>query len=717
MSSQALDDATSYIIPLSTYDTHGLCTNYPLRRHKWEAEANAGSQQARSDWIKYIGPIEEFGTCNPINGNYPAVALPFTKPERLSLIAYLMEYLFLYDTVVEHEQQEWNDTDPALGRVQLQAKILLQLASTDSDCTERVKSRLKEALAMTLREKDTHFDSLEQYLECRMVDCGAPLLEALSLFGMGVTLTEEEDAKLEPIRRPCFIAIGLANDYLSFDREYLEFSESVEPKTLKNAVWLHMQWYHVDVSAAKKMVLDKTRQQEDEFLENCARFRRENNDMPEKLNRHLEALAYQVSGNVVWSLNCPRYCPDYRYDPNAGIEDVLTKKSMPEMLGINYDALFVHKADEDSDKQVDTGSDSNTGYSRTSSTDSLTTNTSTEPETHRDASTSSCTSAQSSIGIEKSMAHHLPKGELLDCEHIKAPFDYISSLPSKGARDVFIDALNIWLNVPAPAVSHIKSISNRLHSASLMLDDIEDGSSLRRGQPATHTVFGTAQTINSGCWEILNAVQETQQLGLKAVKIVLEELSELHIGQSYDLYWTEHSRCPSEDEYLEMVSKKTGGLFRLIVRLLLDSSESKAPKGNLHTDMGHLAGLIGIQYQIRDDYQNLYCRDYGVQKGFCQDLDEGKFSFPLLHALSVQPGSKKLLCELIQRRRDAGCLSYEQKLLVLEQLDCAGSMTYTRETLKRLQGEVHKDVKKIEDMTGKENWILRALLQKLKIHS
>ncbi|EDU48658.1 geranylgeranyl pyrophosphate synthetase [Pyrenophora tritici-repentis Pt-1C-BFP] len=630
MSSQALDDATSYIIPLSTYDTHGLCTNYPLRRHKWEAEANAGSQQARSDWIKYIGPIEEFGTCNPINGNYPAVALPFTKPERLSLIAYLMEYLFLYDTVVEHEQQEWNDTDPALGRVQLQAKILLQLASTDSDCTERVKSRLKEALAMTLREKDTHFDSLEQYLECRMVDCGAPLLEALSLFGMGVTLTEEEDAKLEPIRRPCFIAIGLANDYLSFDREYLEFSE---------------------------------------------------------------------------------------YDPNAGIEDVLTKKSMPEMLGINYDALFVHKADEDSDKQVDTGSDSNTGYSRTSSTDSFTTNTSTEPETHRDASTSSCTSAQSSIGIEKSMAHHLPKGELLDCEHIKAPFDYISSLPSKGARDVFIDALNIWLNVPAPAVSHIKSISNRLHSASLMLDDIEDGSSLRRGQPATHTVFGTAQTINSGCWEILNAVQETQQLGLKAVKIVLEELSELHIGQSYDLYWTEHSRCPSEDEYLEMVSKKTGGLFRLIVRLLLDSSESKAPKGNLHTDMGHLAGLIGIQYQIRDDYQNLYCRDYGVQKGFCQDLDEGKFSFPLLHALSVQPGSKKLLYELIQRRRDAGCLSYEQKLLVLEQLDCAGSMTYTRETLKRLQGEVHKDVKKIEDMTGKENWILRALLQKLKIHS
>ncbi|EFQ93661.1 hypothetical protein PTT_08883 [Pyrenophora teres f. teres 0-1] len=718
------NDATSYTVPLSNYDTLGLCKNYTLRRHKWEAEANAGSQEARSDWIKYIGPIEDFGTCNPINGNHPAISLPFTKPERLSVIAYMMEYLFLDDTNVDnnrpdhdyydHERQEWKNV--AQGTAQIQAKMFTQFASIDNECAARVKRTLGEVNAVIKRDKDKHFDSMERYLDFRMVDSGAPLLEALLLFGMGVTLTEEEDAKLEPLRRPCFLAIGLANDYLSFDREYLAFSETVETQTLNNAVWLYMQLHHVDVNAAKRMVMDMTRQQEDEFLEKRARFRRENKDISQKMNRHLEALAYQISGNLVWSLNCPRYCPDYRYDPNAGIEDVLTAKSMLKILGINYEARLVHKEKESSDQQVDMGSDPNNGHPRKSSTESyLTATTDTEPAMDGDISPSSCTSTQSSTGIEQTIAHHLTKDRLLDSEHAKAPFDYISSLPSKGVRDVFVDALNVWLDVPTPTILHIKSISNRLQSASLMLDDIEDGSSLRRSHPATHTVFGTAQTINSGCWEILNAVQETQQLGPEAVKIVLEELSELHIGQSYDLYWTQHSCCPSEDEYLEMVSKKTGGLFRLIVRLLLDGSESKAPKGHLHTDMGHLASLIGIQYQIRDDYQNLYCPDYGVQKGFCQDLDEGKFSFPLLHALSVQPSSKKLLCELIQRRRDAGCLSYEQKMLALKQLDCAGSMVYTRETLKRLQGEVYKDVKKIEDMTGKENWVLRALLQKLEI--
>ena len=91
MSVQVLDDVTSYIVPISQYDTHGLCSDYTLRRHKYEAKANAGCLEARSDWIKYIGPIVQFGGCNPINGNFSAVVLPLCKPERLRLIAYVLE--------------------------------------------------------------------------------------------------------------------------------------------------------------------------------------------------------------------------------------------------------------------------------------------------------------------------------------------------------------------------------------------------------------------------------------------------------------------------------------------------------------------------------------------------------------------------------------------------------------------------------------------------
>lgn len=186
---------------------------------------------------------------------------------------------------------------------------------------------------------------------------------------MGVTLTEEEDAILDPIRKPCFAALSLGNDYLSFDREYLEFLESEDEKTLKNAVWLHMQWDSVGVDAAKKTVLEATRKYEAQFLEDCAQFQRGSKGFSEKLKRHLDALAYQVSGNVVWSLNCPRYCPDHRYDSNAGIEDQLTAKAMPEFLGIEYKVRIAQRAKEAPGQLAVMNSGLENGRSRNSSSE------------------------------------------------------------------------------------------------------------------------------------------------------------------------------------------------------------------------------------------------------------------------------------------------------------------------------------------------------------
>lgn len=61
ISSRELDDAISFTVPLSNYNTDSLCRNYTLRRHSWDAEASAGSHEARLDWIKYVGPTEQFG--------------------------------------------------------------------------------------------------------------------------------------------------------------------------------------------------------------------------------------------------------------------------------------------------------------------------------------------------------------------------------------------------------------------------------------------------------------------------------------------------------------------------------------------------------------------------------------------------------------------------------------------------------------------------------
>jgi len=141
---------------------------------------------------------------------------------------------------------------------------------------------------------------------------------------------------------------------------------------------------------------------------------------------------------------------------------------------------------------------------------------------------------------------------------------------------------------------------------------------------------------------------------------------------------------------------------------------------------------VGLHFQIRDDYQNLNSAEvfsasvisivtptlirvqYSSQKGFCEDLDEGKYSFCLIHCLNSDSEHLQLR-EVLQRRREMGCLSKELKLLVLEQLKSSGSMEYTCRTLRRLQTQIEAEVRRLEVVTGRKNWVLRLLLQKLTI--
>ena len=98
---------------------------------------------------------------------------------------------------------------------------------------------------------------------------------------------------------------------------------------------------------------------------------------------------------------------------------------------------------------------------------------------------------------------------------------------------------------------------------------MEDYATLRRGVPVAHNIFGTAQTINSANYVYFLALAEIQKLkNPVAIQIYTTELLNLHRGQGMDLFWRDTLTCPTEDEYLEMVGNKTGGLFRIAIRLM-----------------------------------------------------------------------------------------------------------------------------------------------------
>ena len=78
----------------------------------------------------------------------------------------------------------------------------------------------------------------------------------------------------------------------------------------------------------------------------------------------------------------------------------------------------------------------------------------------------------------------------------------------------------------------------------------------------------------------------------------------------------------------------------------MQSDDNVFARGSKHIDYSDyvpLVNLIGILFQIRDDYQNLQDTTYTNNKGLCEDITEGKFSFPIIHAILARPDDRQLI--------------------------------------------------------------------------
>ncbi|KII95524.1 hypothetical protein PLICRDRAFT_73386, partial [Plicaturopsis crispa FD-325 SS-3] len=205
------------------------------------------------------------------------------------------------------------------------------------------------------------------------------------------------------------------------------------------------------------------------------------------------------------------------------------------------------------------------------------------------------------------------------------PYTYLASHPGKDVRTLLIHAFDQWLHVPPQRLARLTRIVSMLHTASLMIDDIEDDSQLRRGVPVVHKIYGVPQTINSANYVYFLAYEELSALRREIPdapqtpspsasneaarqpperlieekdldNIVTAELLALHRGQGRELLWRDTLQCPTEAEYVSMVNDKTGGLFRIAIKLMMACATT-----NVDVDYIPLVNLIGIFFQIRDD--------------------------------------------------------------------------------------------------------------------
>lgn len=219
------------------------------------------------------------------------------------------------------------------------------------------------------------------------------------------------------------------------------------------------------------------------------------------------------------------------------------------------------------------------------------------------------------------------------------PIYYLLNLGGKRLRPILtLMAADIFGN------NHRKAIDAALaveifHNFTLMHDDIMDSAPLRRGSATVHNKWNTNTAILSGDAMMILAYQALESykdpLFRKLNSLFSKTAIEVCKGQQYDLDFETQSEV-TQGDYLEMIRLKTAVLVGCSLKMgALIGGANQADSKNLY-DFGV---LLGIAFQIQDDYLDAYANPESFGKQLSGDIIENKKT--ILYHQAMENGSSK----------------------------------------------------------------------------
>ena len=195
----------------------------------------------------------------------------------------------------------------------------------------------------------------------------------------------------------------------------------------------------------------------------------------------------------------------------------------------------------------------------------------------------------------------------------------------------------------------------------LIHDDIEDGSELRRGEPALHKKYPEALALNAGdalharTWEAL--IRNKDRLGADKTVAVLKEFShmvnETTEGQHMELGWVTAKRWDlGSEDYYEMCTRKTSW-YTVASPCRLGAIIAGAGPDVLE-ELREFGMSLGVAFQIQDDALNLVGDQKKYGKAKSDDILEGKRTLILLHLLEAAGRTERdRVVGIMNKSRDA----------------------------------------------------------------
>jgi geranylgeranyl pyrophosphate synthase len=167
------------------------------------------------------------------------------------------------------------------------------------------------------------------------------------------------------------------------------------------------------------------------------------------------------------------------------------------------------------------------------------------------------------------------------------------------------------------------------HSASLVLDDVQDNSTFRGHDRTVHVSESVSNAINLGC-----IVRSFSHFPIHCSDLSLAEKDDIHrrldvmatlvpLGQSMDIGWHQGWYDIRSMPWLEMIRLKTGAPFACVATGAAIVSGAGTETRDAMENLGYAVGTL---YQLVDDYNDMFVHD---AETLSDDLGAGKFTRPI----------------------------------------------------------------------------------------
>jgi len=197
----------------------------------------------------------------------------------------------------------------------------------------------------------------------------------------------------------------------------------------------------------------------------------------------------------------------------------------------------------------------------------------------------------------------------------------------------------------------LASVTEMMHVATLVHDDIVDHSTKRRGQPSAAALWGSDVSVLAGDFLFSRAIQTLVADGdMRILQAFADATVSMIAGEGLQLQllW-DLTIC--EADYLKIVTGKTAALMSAAAR-----AGALVAKASQHTIEAVAAfGLnLGIGFQLVDDALDYTAREERLGKPVGSDFREGKITYPLIHLMRTASVADRAKVEELARREQLG---------------------------------------------------------------